>query len=114
MRTGNDGGPNGSFERRLRLAREKQGLDRSPADDSAGALPTSAMGIGLRVGTELLAALAVAVLIGWWLDRWLHTSPVLLGAFVLLGGAAGVANVYRLMGPKAAARAARKDGGIGG
>ena len=44
--------------------------------------------------------MAVAVAIGWGLDRWLHTSPWLLGLFVLLGGAAGVANVWRLMMPR--------------
>jgi len=57
------------------------------------------MGIGLRVGVELVSALFVGVAIGWLLDKWLHTSPVLLAVFVLLGGAAGVANVWRLMGP---------------
>lgn len=58
------------------------------------------MGIGLRVGVELVAALAVAVAIGLALDRLLGTSPWLLGLFVLMGGAAGVANVWRLMMPK--------------
>jgi len=41
----------------------------------------------------------VALLIGWGLDRWLHTTPVFIALFVLLGGAAGVANVWRLMMP---------------
>jgi len=43
--------------------------------------------------------LVVGVGIGWLLDHWLHTTPVFLGIFVLLGGVAGVLNVYRLMGP---------------
>jgi ATP synthase protein I len=58
------------------------------------------MGVGMRVGVEMVSAVAVAVAIGWYLDRWLHTKPVLLAVFVLLGGAAGVANVWRLLGPK--------------
>jgi ATP synthase protein I len=58
------------------------------------------MGVGLRVGVELVSALAVAVAIGWALDRWLHTLPLFLCLFVVLGGAAGVANVWRLVGPK--------------
>jgi F0F1-type ATP synthase assembly protein I len=29
-----------------------------------------------------------------------HTSPFLLALFVLLGGAGGVANVWRLLAPK--------------
>ena len=44
---------------------------------------------GLRVGVELVSALAVAVAIGWALDKWLHTLPLFLSLFVVLGGAAG-------------------------
>jgi ATP synthase protein I len=91
-----------SFEARLRAARDRQGLDAPKAASAAGAGPSSQpspMGVGLRVGVELVSALAVALAIGWYLDKWLHTSPFLLIVFVLLGGAAGVANVWRLMGP---------------
>ena len=78
-------------------------MDIRPPDPTGGLgrLGPSALSIGLRVGVELVSALVVAVAIGWWLDKWLHTSPVLLGVFVLLGAAAGVANVWRLMGPAA-------------
>jgi ATP synthase protein I len=48
---------------------------------------------------ELVAALAVALAIGWGLDRWLHTLPLFLSLFVLLGGAAGVLNVWRVVSP---------------
>ena len=104
---GGDGGDGEghSFEQRLRAARQRQGLDAPPAGagkPGAGApgfgAPGSALGVGMRVGVELVAALAVAVAIGWGLDRWLHTVPVFIALFVLLGGAAGVANVWRLMG----------------
>ena len=89
----------GSFEERLQAARLKQAMD-VPAP-SAGAQGTaSPMGIGVRVGVELVSALAVSVAIGWALDRWLGTKPWLLALFVLLGGAAGVANVWRLMMPR--------------
>ena len=89
----------GSFDKRLQAAADRQ-LKGKP--DGAGAAgTTSPMGIGVRVGVELVAAMAVAVAIGFGLDRWLHTSPWLLGLFVLLGGAAGVANVWRLMMPRA-------------
>jgi ATP synthase protein I len=98
---GKDGG-GGSFEERLASARNRRGLDGPApgAADTAGGMQGKALGVGLRVGVELVSALVVAVAIGWFLDRWLHTSPAFLVVFVLLGGAAGVANVWRLMGPK--------------
>lgn len=109
--SGTDGGSDSddggnSFEARLRAARERQGIDRPPASGRAGVggLPTSALGVGLRVAVELVSALALAVAIGWGLDRWLHTAPVFMALFVLLGGAAGVLNVWRLMGPGRPAR----------
>ena len=96
----NKGDGDRSFEERLRAARTKQGLDKPPEPVSTGQGGNSAMGIGLRVGVELVSAMIVGVGIGWALDRWLHTSPLLLILFVLLGGGAGIANVWRLMGPK--------------
>lgn len=89
-----------SFEARLRAAREKQGLDQGPNRGTGDGLPASALGVGLRVGTELVAALAVGLGIGLGLDWWLGTRPAFLVVFVLVGGAAGVMNVWRLMAPK--------------
>ncbi|MBV9785046.1 MAG: AtpZ/AtpI family protein [Acidisphaera sp.] len=91
------GGDDVSFEERLRAARGRQRLDgppagKGPSDPFAG----SPWAIGLRVGVELVAALAVGVAIGWALDRWLGTRPVFLSLFFLLGGAAGVRNVWRV------------------
>ncbi len=53
----------------------------------------------MRAGVEVVSALVVAVAIGWALDHWLHTLPLFLIIFVVLGGAAGLANVWRLVGP---------------
>ncbi len=84
-----------SFEARLASARIRRGLD-APEPGPEGQKPFSPWGIGLRVGTELVSALMVALAIGWALDRWLGTKPILLAVFVLIGGAAGVLNVWRL------------------
>ncbi len=98
----NDNGAGGSFEDRLRAARGRHGMDAasdtaSPVSDGREA---SALGMGLRVGVELVSALAVGVAIGWGLDRWLHTLPLFLVTFVVLGGVAGLLNVWRQVGPQ--------------
>lgn len=99
--TKDQGSDHGSFEDRLAAARRKQGLDAPPADPgkTGGVGNMSSMGVGLRVGVEMLSALVVGLAIGWGLDGWLHTRPFLLILFVLLGGGAGIANVWRLLGP---------------
>ncbi len=89
-----------SFEARLAAARVRQGLDRPEPSSAKSAMPMSPIGLGLRVGVELVSALAVAVAIGYGLDRWLHTRPLFLAVFVPLGGAAGVMNVWRLVAPR--------------
>ncbi|MBQ8677626.1 MAG: AtpZ/AtpI family protein [Alphaproteobacteria bacterium] len=52
--------------------------------------------IGLRVCTDLLAAVVVGAALGYVLDEVLPTKPWGLITFLLFGGAAGVLNVYRL------------------
>src|SRR5947209_5457715 len=96
------GGPDPSFEDRLRAARSKQGLDAPPKPSLSdqGGLGGSPWGIGVRVGVELVSALVVAVAIGYGLDRIFHTTPILTAVFVPLGGAAGVMNLWRVFAPK--------------
>jgi ATP synthase protein I len=93
-------------------ARRRQGLktpgegDEGGGASGVGLSPSqgNALGMGLRVGIELVSALVVAVAIGWALDGWLGTRPFLLMLFFVLGGAAGVANVWRLVSPPKAPR----------
>lgn len=56
----------------------------------------NALGLAFRVGVELISAVAVGTAIGWGLDKWLDTRPWLMLAFIVLGGAAGIINVYRM------------------
>ncbi|HTZ69813.1 MAG TPA: AtpZ/AtpI family protein [Acetobacteraceae bacterium] len=86
-----------SFDDRLRAARLRQGLDKPDAAQAAG--DKSGLGVGLTAGVELVAAEAVAVAIGYGLDRWLHTMPLFLIVFVILGFAAGILNVWRRFPP---------------
>lgn len=95
------GGHGPSFEERLAAARDRQGLDQKPSKGSRpDGIDGSALAIGMRVGVELVSALVVAVAIGWGLDWVFGTKPILMAVFVLLGGAAGVLNVYRMFAPK--------------
>jgi ATP synthase protein I len=62
--------------------------------------PPTQMGIAFRFATELVAALLVGGAIGWgadWLCGYfgLHTRPVFLIVFFVLGAAAGIRGVMR-------------------
>ena len=103
-----------SFEERLKAARSRQGLDAPPpltAQDTGGLGGMSPWGIGLRVGIELVSALVVAVAIGWGLGYLFGGKPIFIAVFVLLGGAAGVLNVWRLFAPRPTRDRKVEDGG---
>jgi ATP synthase protein I len=79
-----------------RIAKAKASRDRQSGDGALSSdLPKGAMGLAFRIGVELVAALVVALAIGWLLDRWLGTRPWLMVAFFFAGAAAGMMNVYR-------------------
>jgi len=80
------------FDARLkRLQAEARPAQRKRATDE----PASGMGMAFSIASQLVAGLGVGALIGYWLDRWLDTSPWLLIVFFFLGSAAGMLNVYR-------------------
>ena len=56
----------------------------------------SALAIAFRVGVELISALIVGTAIGWWLDKWLNSSPWMLILFILFGFLAGIWNTYKV------------------
>lgn len=62
-------------------------------DPSAGA----AMGLGFRIGLELVVAVFVGFAIGWAIDHWFGTKPWGLLVFLFLGIGAGLTNVYRVV-----------------
>jgi ATP synthase protein I len=53
------------------------------------------LGLGLRIGIELVVAIGVATALGWAIDRWLGTRPWGIIVLFFLGVAAGMLNVYR-------------------
>jgi ATP synthase protein I len=63
-----------------------------PADTGMG----QAVNLGMRVTSEFVGAIVVGAVIGWLIDRWLHSSPVALILFIGLGTAAGFWTIYKL------------------
>ncbi len=70
--------------------------DPLTAPSSKEADKSGALGLAFRVSVELVSGVAIGVGIGWLLDGWLGTRPWFMLAFIVLGGAAGMLNVYRL------------------
>ena len=56
---------------------------------------SSFMGSAFKLGTELVAAVAVGTIIGFILDTWFDTKPWLIIIFFFLGSAAGMLNVIK-------------------
>ena len=83
------------LEIRLRAARAREAEETGRGRE--GPAGQSGMGLGIRIGIELVTGVAIGVGIGWALDAWLKTAPWLMVLFLLLGGAAGLMNVLRVM-----------------
>jgi ATP synthase protein I len=90
----------GSLEHRLSEVRDGRNIrtDQSEAGSGDGSARASAMALGFRLSSELVAGVLVGALMGWGFDRLLSTSPFGLIVFVLLGFSAGVLNVIRSAG----------------
>ena len=82
-----------SFAERLRALRSEVRQD----DGGVGGrgTPQTPAGWAFRLSVELVAGLVVGGVIGWGLDRWLGTNPLMLIVFFLLGAVAGIYNVIR-------------------
>ena len=73
------------------------------------------LGLGFRIGIELVVAVVVATGIGWAIDRWLGTRPWGMIVLFFLGVAAGMLNVYSavtgISGPVGYRRSDKVDAG---
>ena len=72
--------------------------EQSGNEQDAAQAKASAMAVGLRLSSELVAGVLVGAALGWGFDRLLSTSPWGLIVFLLLGFIAGVINVMRAAG----------------
>ena len=88
------------FKTRLKIAKSKIKKQFNDESEKRG----SFMGNAFKLGTELVAAVAVGTIIGFILDSWFGTKPWLIIIFFFLGAAAGMLNVI-----KAANRMQKED-----
>ena len=90
----------GSLDQRLSVIRDNRKLetDQSGNEQDSAQAKASAMALGLRLSSELVAGVLVGAALGWGFDRLLSTSPWGLIVFLLLGFIAGVMNVMRTAG----------------
>jgi len=90
----------GSLDHRLSEIKDsrKIGTDQSGHEQDTAQARASAMAVGLRLSSELVAGVLVGAGLGWGFDRLLSTSPWGLIIFLLLGFIAGVLNVMRTAG----------------
>ena len=79
------------FKTRLKIAKSKIKKQVQSDSEKRG----SFMGSAFKLGTELVAAVAVGTIIGFILDSWFDTKPWLIIIFFFLGTAAGILNVIR-------------------
>ena len=79
------------FKTRLKIAKSK--IKKNVQTD--GEKKGSFMGSAFKLGTELVAAVAVGTIIGFILDSWFDTKPWLIIIFFFLGASAGILNVIR-------------------
>jgi ATP synthase protein I len=94
MTEGNSPSPENEFDARLRRLRQQVGEEKGGGGPRGGE-PRTGGGWAFKLSVELLAGLVVGGGIGWFLDDWLGTTPLMLIVFFLLGGAAGIWTVYK-------------------
>ena len=79
------------FKTRLKIAKSKLKKELDNDNEKRGTF----MGSAFKLGTELVAAVAVGTIIGFILDTLFDTKPWLIIIFFFLGAAAGMLNVIR-------------------
>jgi ATP synthase protein I len=77
------------LDARLRAAREGTQRPRRSSSNQRQ------MSFAYRVLVEMAVGIGVGGFIGWWVDRWLGTTPIFLVVMLVVGFAAGALNAYR-------------------
>ena len=80
-----------NLKTRLKIAKSKLQNREPETSDKKGLF----LGNAFKLGTELVAAVVVGTIIGFILDSWFDTKPLLIIVFFLFGAVAGIVNVFR-------------------
>ncbi len=83
---------------KIKEARDRQAegpsiLKKLPG--ASGKKTSHAMAVALRAGTELISAVIFGGFLGYWADKLLGTTPLMMIAMVFVGFIAGFLNIYR-------------------
>jgi ATP synthase protein I len=76
---------------RLKIAKKKVKNFESKSEGSN----VASLGKALKISTELVAAVIVGSTIGFLLDSWFDTKPLLIICFFFMGVIAGISNVFK-------------------
>tara|TARA_B110000438_G_scaffold246960_1_gene248811 strand:- start:513 stop:809 length:297 start_codon:yes stop_codon:yes gene_type:complete len=76
---------------RLKIAKKKTKI----YDDKGNGSNAASLGKALKISTELVSSVLVGSIIGFLLDSWFGTKPLLTICFFFMGVAAGIINVFR-------------------
>ena len=90
---------NDDFKTRLEIEKNKLEFNKNFKNKERG----SFLGNAFKLGTEMVAAVVVGTIIGFILDNWFGTKPILIIVFFFFGAVAGITNVIK------AARKMQKD-----
>ena len=77
---------------RLEIAKKNIKNNQKNNNKSSNA---ASFGKALKISTELVAAVFLGSTIGFLLDSWFDTKPLLTICFFFMGTAAGILNVFR-------------------
>jgi ATP synthase protein I len=80
------------LEQKLADVQGRRGADQRPEADPR---QMQQVGKAWSLAIEMVAAVAVSLFIGWWVDRWFGTAPWGLLGFILLGVAAALWSAIR-------------------
>ena len=79
------------FKARLEIAKSKILKKNKDSKQSS----SSNIGVAFKLSVEMVAAVVVGTIIGFILDNWFGTKPLLILIFFFVGVVAGILNVIR-------------------